>query len=88
MKTNKKNIKSVYSNSSHPEKTKCPVIGFPDKSCYFLDMTSNKISMALYYCQNHYAQCTIYKKIKARESNKPMQIDKKCEPSPDKDVKI
>jgi hypothetical protein len=68
MKTNKKNIKPVYSNSSCPEnKKKCPFIRSPDKDCYFLDMNSNKISMALFYCQNHYKQCTIYKRMKKEE---------------------
>jgi len=63
MKTNKK--KSVCSNSLHPEKKKkCPFIRSPDKDCYFLDMNSNEISMAIYYCRNHYMQCAIYKRIK------------------------
>jgi hypothetical protein len=50
------------------KKKKCPFIGSPDKDCYCLDMNSNKISMALFYCQNHYTQCVIYKQLKSKQS--------------------
>ena len=57
------------SSLSHKaKKKKCPVIGSPEKDCYYLDMDSNKISMTLYYCQNNYTQCDIYKRIKSKQS--------------------
>ncbi len=40
----------------------CPLVRSPHQDCYFRDMNSNKISMAVYYCQNHYEQCEIYKR--------------------------
>ncbi len=46
------------------KRTVCPFVRSPSRDCYFLDMNSNKISMAVYYCQNHYDQCEIYKRIK------------------------
>jgi len=61
----------------HPQERKkrkrrlCPFVRSPSKDCYFLDMNSNKISMALYYCQNHYTHCTIYKRIKTKKREKP-----------------
>jgi len=62
-------MKSDESTVSRSEKKKkCPFIGSPGKDCYFLDMNSNKISMALFYCQNHYTQCAIYKKMKTKKS--------------------
>ncbi len=62
-------MKSDNSSLSHKgKKKKCPVIGYPNKDCYCLDMNSNKISMALYYCQNHYKQCAIYKQLKSKQS--------------------
>jgi hypothetical protein len=57
------------SRASLPEKKKkCPFIRSPDDDCYFLDMNSNKISMVLFYCQNHYTQCTLYKSMKIKKS--------------------
>jgi hypothetical protein len=44
------------------KRTLCPFVRSPGRDCYFLDMNSNKISMAVYYCQNHYDQCEIYKR--------------------------
>ncbi len=41
----------------------CPFVRSPDKDCYFLDMNSNKISMAVYYCQNHFKECEIFKRL-------------------------
>jgi len=68
MKTNGEIMKFNDSGFSHPgKKKKCPFIGSPDKNCYFLDMSSNKISMALFYCRNHYTQCAIYKRLKIKE---------------------
>ncbi len=50
-----------------PKRKLCPFVRSPQNECYFLDMNSNKISMAVYYCQNHYHQCDIY----IREKDKP-----------------
>ncbi|MBT4643669.1 MAG: hypothetical protein HOC09_33110 [Deltaproteobacteria bacterium] len=47
---------------------KCPFIPSPDKDCFFLDMNSNKISMVLFYCRNHYQDCAVYKRLKLNES--------------------
>jgi len=41
----------------------CPMVANPGKSCYCRDMNSNKISMAVYYCLNHYRQCEIYRQM-------------------------
>ena len=41
-----------------------------------LPRPSSKISMAVYYCQNHYAQCPIYKRMTRQKKNKP-ESDKK-----------
>jgi len=54
----------------------CPFVQSPHKDCYFLDMNSNKISMAVYYCRNHYHQCEIYKRMTRQKKNKP-EGDKK-----------
>jgi len=71
---------------SHPGmKKKCPFIPCPDKDCFFLDMTSNRISMVLFYCRNHYQDCGIYKRLKATESDltagkaKPLKGDENGE---------
>ncbi len=56
-----------------PKRKLCPFVRSPQDECYFLDMNSNKISMAVYYCQNHYHQCEIYK----REKNKPKDHKKR-----------
>ena len=74
--TNQKNIKSVDSLSTPPDKKKkCPFISTPGKGCYCLDMNSNKISMVLHYCQNHYTECEIYERMKTKKSsNKDLKI--------------
>jgi len=56
------------------KKILCPFVRSPQKDCYFLDMDSNKISMALYYCQNHYQKCAIYKRLTQPEKNKPGRV--------------
>ncbi len=43
------------------EKNLCPFLSSPFEDCYSLDMDSTKISMAIYYCQNHFEECDIYK---------------------------
>jgi len=48
----------------------CPFVRSPHKDCYFLDMNSNKISMAVYYCQNHFKECEIYKRLTRTKKNK------------------
>jgi hypothetical protein len=48
----------------------CPFVRSPHKDCYFLDMNSNKISMAVYYCQNHFTKCEIYKRLTPTEKSK------------------
>lgn len=64
-----KNMEPNDSRASLPEKkNKCPFIRSPDRGCYVLDMNSNKISMVLFYCQNHYTQCTLYKSMKIKKS--------------------
>jgi hypothetical protein len=45
------------------KKRSCPFIRSPLKDCYCIDMNSNKISMAIYYCRNRYEECDIYKRI-------------------------
>jgi len=45
------------------KKNLCPIVQSPNPECYFLDMSSNKISMTIYYCRNHYVKCEIYKRI-------------------------
>jgi len=49
----------------------CPFVRSPHADCYFLDMNSNKISMAVYYCRNHFKQCGIYKNLIRQEKRKP-----------------
>ena len=48
----------------------CPFVRAPHPDCYFLDMNSNKISMAVYYCRNHFKQCEIYKELTRPEKSK------------------
>jgi hypothetical protein len=54
----------------NPKRKLCPFVRTPQSECYFLDMNSNKISMAVYYCQNHFRQCEIYKRKKKPEDHK------------------
>jgi hypothetical protein len=49
----------------------CPFVRSPHADCYFLDMNSNKISMAVYYCRNHFKQCEIYKRMTGQKKKKP-----------------
>lgn len=62
------NVKPVEPANQKPRDNKnkkrnlCPFLNSPFKDCYPLDMNSNKISMVIYYCQNHYKQCDIYKR--------------------------
>lgn len=63
--------KTIQKDEQKKKKRLCPLIKSPFKDCYFLDMTSNKISMALHYCQNHYMQCSIYKRVKVKEGSQP-----------------
>ncbi len=49
------------------KKMLCPFVRSPHSDCYFLDMNSNKISMTVYYCRNHFKQCEIYKKLTMQE---------------------
>jgi hypothetical protein len=56
-----------------PKRELCPFVRSPQNGCYFLDMNSYTIPMAVYYCQNHYRQCDIYK----RETNKPEDRQKR-----------
>ncbi len=48
----------------------CPFLSSSFKDCYSVDMNSNKISMVIYYCKNHYEQCDIYKRITKQNMNK------------------
>jgi hypothetical protein len=48
----------------------CPFVRSPHTDCYFMDMNSNKISMAVYYCRNRFKQCGIYKKLTRPEKRK------------------
>ncbi len=64
------------SRDQQPEKKNqkrmlCPFVRSPHADCYFLDVSSNQISMAVYSCQNHYHQCEIYKSITREKKNKP-----------------
>ncbi len=47
----------------------CPFLSSSFKDCYSEDMTSNKISMVIYYCQNRYEECDIYKRIRGQEQD-------------------
>ncbi len=48
----------------------CPFFSSPFKDCYSVDMTSNKISMVIYYCQNRYEECDIYKRMTKKKQKK------------------
>ena len=56
-----------------PKRKLCPFVQSPQDECYFLDMNSYTIPMAVYYCQNHYHQCDIY----IREKDKPKDHKKR-----------
>jgi len=58
------------------KKNLCPFVRSPGPDCYCRDMNSSKISMAVYFCQNHYDHCEIYKRMTRREQKKP-EGDKK-----------
>lgn len=47
----------------------CPHIQNPHGDCYCFKMTSQKIRQALYYCQNNYKKCEIYKRLSEGEKN-------------------
>ncbi len=62
-KSHKSKVKNIQ------KRTLCPFVQSPSQECYFLDMNSNKISMTIYYCQNHYEICEIYKRMKQRKED-------------------
>jgi len=39
----------------------CPIIEEPFPECHCSEMTSVKISDAIYYCQEHYLECPIFR---------------------------
>jgi hypothetical protein len=53
--------------TNKPKRKLCPFVRSPQIECYFLDMNSYTIPMAVYYCLNHYLQCDIY----IKEKDKP-----------------
>ncbi len=45
------------------KKKLCPFLSSPFEDCYALDMDSTKIAMVVHYCQNHFEECDIYKRM-------------------------
>ena len=41
----------------------CPFIHNPHEDCYCVDMNSRKVRGAIYYCQENFKKCEIYKKL-------------------------
>jgi len=54
----------------------CPFVRSPHKDCYFQNMNSNEISMAVYYCRNHFKKCEIYKRLTRSQKNKSNDSEK------------
>jgi len=78
---NRQRIEIVPPGSKEPKpkeqkRNLCPLVRSPGPDCYCRDMNSSKISMAVYFCQNHYAHCEIYKSMARQQKNKP-ESDKK-----------
>lgn len=49
------------------KKKLCPFLSSPFEDCYSLDMDSTKIAMVVYYCQNHFEECDIYKRMSQKK---------------------
>lgn len=41
----------------------CPFVEKPFDECYCVKLTSWNIESAIYYCGEHFEQCSLYKKI-------------------------
>lgn len=38
----------------------CPLVIEPDRECYCVNQGSSSLQPALFYCREHYEECTIY----------------------------
>jgi len=38
----------------------CPLVIEPDRECYCVNPGSSSLQPALFYCREHYEECTIY----------------------------
>ncbi len=57
-----KSVPQFFEVSQDRKEQFCPLLYAPLKDCYVKDMNSGKIAMAVYYCQNNFEMCEIYKK--------------------------
>ncbi len=66
-------MKPIDSTAQKPQTIKdkkkklCPFLSSLFEDCYSVDMDSTKISMVIYYCQNHFEQCDIYKRLSQKK---------------------
>jgi hypothetical protein len=78
----RRRIKIVPPGAKEPKlkkqkKNLCPFVRSPSLDCYCRDMNSSKISMAIHFCQNHYVQCPIYKRM-IRPKTRKFEVKKKA----------
>jgi len=41
----------------------CPLVIEPDRECYCVNPGSSSLQPALFYCREHYEECTIYIRV-------------------------
>lgn len=56
------NKKEGFNLMSILKKIKCPLIGNPHEDCYCYELNSRTIERTLYYCNENFIECRIYKK--------------------------
>jgi hypothetical protein len=45
------------------KKSMCPIMKSLFEGCYFMELNSRTIGLAVYYCSNHFDECEIYKNL-------------------------
>ena len=50
-------------NGNHEAFRFCPLIDNPEPDCYCANLTSQKIPLALLFCQENYRECDIYQRV-------------------------
>jgi len=57
-----KRSNTVATAGSERRKELCPLLNNPEPDCYCRNSGSQKVSLALYYCQDNYESCNIYQR--------------------------
>lgn len=53
-------------NKSLTDQEKCPFLGTPFKDCFVVNMNSQNIEQAMYYCGGNFAECERFRKEKLK----------------------